>query len=202
MMEFKRMGWDEYFMRIAEVVKLRSHDVNTQMGCVIVDSKNRIVSTGYNGLPKGVNDLNWPIERSEKYYIGKIRTQEPRGSEWDEHVFISKTNIDEGRHEDENKIIEIEKVDEFTKYDVIAHAELNAIVSAGRSVEGCTLYVLAFPCNECAKAIIGAGIKKVIYGKIQGLSAAWIKPHVIAEDLFREAFIELIEYKKEDKWIK
>ena len=43
------------------------------------------------------------------------------------------------------------------------HAELNAILNSPRSVEGCILYVSLFPCNECAKAIIQSGIKKIIY---------------------------------------
>ena len=51
-----------------------------------------------------------------------------------------------------------------TKYPFVCHAELNAILnrSAG-SLQGCSLYVTLFPCNECAKAIIQAGIKTVIY---------------------------------------
>ena len=44
------------------------------------------------------------------------------------------------------------------------HAELNAILNAGgRSLAGARVYVGLFPCNECAKAIIQAGIKEVIY---------------------------------------
>lgn len=50
-----------------------------------------------------------------------------------------------------------------TKYPFVVHAELNAILNAPRSVAGCDLYVSLFPCNECAKAIIQAGIKRVIY---------------------------------------
>jgi len=50
-----------------------------------------------------------------------------------------------------------------TKYAYVVHAELNAILNSKRSLAGCTLYVSLFPCNECAKAIIQAGIKKVIY---------------------------------------
>ncbi len=51
-----------------------------------------------------------------------------------------------------------------TKYPNVCHAELNAILnSIGGSLKGCTLYVALFPCNECAKAIIQAGIKKVVY---------------------------------------
>ena len=51
-----------------------------------------------------------------------------------------------------------------TKYDFVVHAELNAILNAsGKSLSGSTLYVGLFPCHECAKAIIQAGIKDVVY---------------------------------------
>lgn len=50
------------------------------------------------------------------------------------------------------------------KYFYSTHGELNAILNyRGGSLEGSKLYVTLFPCNECAKAIIQAGIKKVIY---------------------------------------
>ncbi|MGD1815464.1 MAG: deoxycytidylate deaminase [Pleomorphochaeta sp.] len=51
-----------------------------------------------------------------------------------------------------------------TKYPYVCHAELNAILnSVSRDLSGCTIYVGLFPCNECAKAIIQSGIKKVVY---------------------------------------
>ena len=51
-----------------------------------------------------------------------------------------------------------------TKYAFVCHAELNAILNYnGGSLEGATLYVTLFPCNECAKAIIQKGIKEVVY---------------------------------------
>ena len=53
---------------------------------------------------------------------------------------------------------------EETKYPFVVHAELNAILNChGRSLEGATIYVALFPCNECAKAIIQSGIKEVVY---------------------------------------
>ena len=53
---------------------------------------------------------------------------------------------------------------EITKYPYVVHAELNAILNAsGKSLKGSRIYVALFPCNECAKAIIQAGIKEVIY---------------------------------------
>ncbi|MBO4337333.1 MAG: dCMP deaminase family protein [Lachnospiraceae bacterium] len=51
-----------------------------------------------------------------------------------------------------------------TKYPYVTHGELNAILNyRGGSLEGTKLYVSLFPCNECAKAIIQAGIKTVVY---------------------------------------
>ena len=51
-----------------------------------------------------------------------------------------------------------------TKYPYVCHAELNAILnSIGGTLKDCTLYVALFPCNECAKAIIQAGIRRVVY---------------------------------------
>ena len=51
-----------------------------------------------------------------------------------------------------------------SKYPFVVHAELNAILNArGKDLTGSRIYVALFPCNECAKAIIQAGISEVIY---------------------------------------
>lgn len=45
----------------------------------------------------------------------------------------------------------------------VVHSEVNAVLHAVKSVEGCIAYVTLFPCNECAKVLIQAGIKKIVY---------------------------------------
>lgn len=51
-----------------------------------------------------------------------------------------------------------------TKYPFVTHSELNAILNyRGGSLEGAKIYVSLFPCNECAKAIIQAGIRTIVY---------------------------------------
>jgi dCMP deaminase len=52
---------------------------------------------------------------------------------------------------------------ENTKYAYVCHAEENAIYNANNSTKDCKIYCTLFPCNECAKAIIQAGIKTVVY---------------------------------------
>lgn len=113
------LTWDEYFMGLAHLSALRSKDPNTQVGAAIVDDDHRVVSVGYNGMPKGCNDDDFPWAR-------------------------------------EGSVLN-------TKYAFVVHAELNAILNSKGPVAGCTIYVSLFPCNECAKAIIQSGIKKIVY---------------------------------------
>lgn len=54
------IDWDTCFMLLALVISLRSKDPSTKVGSVIVDSKNRIVSLGYNGFPRGCSDHEYP----------------------------------------------------------------------------------------------------------------------------------------------
>ena len=79
-----------------------------------------------------------------------------------------------------------------TKYPYVCHAELNAILnSAAVSLKGCTLFVTLFPCNECAKAIIQSGIRKVVYldNKYAGTDAI-----LASERMFRMAGVSLEHY--------
>ena len=57
------INWDEYFMGIAMLAAKRSKDPNTQVGACIVSQDNIIISTGYNGMPKGCSDDEYPWER-------------------------------------------------------------------------------------------------------------------------------------------
>ena len=114
------ISWDEYFMGVAKMSALRSKDPNTQVGACIVSNDNKILSMGYNGLPRGCSDDEFPWER-------------------------------EGAPLD-------------NKYMYTAHSELNAILNyRGGSLDNAKMYVTLFPCNECAKAIIQAGIKTIVY---------------------------------------
>ena len=114
------ISWDEYFMGVAKMSALRSKDPNTQVGACIVSDDNKILSMGYNGLPRGCSDDEFPWAR-------------------------------EGDPLD-------------NKYMYTAHSELNAILNyRGGSLDNAKLYVTLFPCNECAKAIIQAGIAEIVY---------------------------------------
>ena len=140
------ISWDEYFMGLAHLSALRSKDPNTQVGACIVDEENKVVSIGYNGMPRGCQDNKMPWER--------------------EGGFLT------------------------TKYAYVVHAELNAILNSPRSVKNCTLYVSLFPCNECAKAIIQSGIKKVVYesDKYDGTDG-----NIASKRMLNDSGIELVQ---------
>lgn len=63
-----RGTWDEYFMHIAKFISSKSKDRSTKVGCVLVGEGNEVLSTGYNGFPRGIDDdLDYRHERPEKY---------------------------------------------------------------------------------------------------------------------------------------
>jgi len=57
------ISWDEYFMGVAMLAAHRSKDPSTQVGACIVSPDNIIISTGYNGMPKGCSDDEFPWDR-------------------------------------------------------------------------------------------------------------------------------------------
>ena len=57
------LSWDEYFMSIAMLSAMRSKDPSTQVGACIVNSEKRILSMGYNGMPKHCSDDEFPWDR-------------------------------------------------------------------------------------------------------------------------------------------
>jgi dCMP deaminase len=58
------ISWDEYFMGIALLSAMRSKDDNSQVGACIVNSENKILSLGYNGMPIGCDDNQMPWKRN------------------------------------------------------------------------------------------------------------------------------------------
>lgn len=121
-----RPDWDTYFMEIARVVAMRSNCSRRQVAAVIVKD-HRIISTGYNGTPRGIKNCN-------EGGCPRCNSDVPSGSALGECL--------------------------------CCHGEENAIVQAayhGIAVKDSTLYTTYSPCLLCAKMIINAGIKEVVY---------------------------------------
>lgn len=81
----------------------------------------------------------------------------------------------------------------------MTHSELNAILNyRGGSLEGTKLYVSLFPCNECAKAIIQAGIKTVVYATDKYKDSESVKA---SKMMFDAAGVAYYQYRYSDKKI-
>ena len=121
--------WDTYYMGIAFAVREKANCTGNRVGAIIVKN-NRVISTGYNGVPEGMaNCLDG----------GCLRCSNPNGQ------FKSGTGYD---------------------LCICVHAEQNALLSAARfgiAVEGATLYTTMQPCFGCAKELVQAHVKNVVY---------------------------------------
>lgn len=150
-MRSEQMSWDEYFCKMAEHVKEKSKDRSTKCGSVIASSDHAVLSVGFNGFPRGVND-----------------------------------NVD-SRHE------------RPAKYSYTEHGERNAIYNAARhgiKLEGATIYLSGggLPCDDCARAIIQAGIVEVVSldKPFEGKGGMWEEKEKISAEMFKEAGVRVI----------
>lgn len=149
------ISWDTYFMGIAMLSAMRSKDPSTSVGACIVSPENKILSLGYNGMPRGCSDDEYPWER------------------------------------------EGEPLD--TKYLFVCHAELNAILNySGAKMKDAKIYTTLFPCNECTKALIQAGIREVIYGSDKYADTDVVKA---SKRMMHSAAIKFREYQPENREI-
>ena len=131
----KEQRFDKAYIKMAEALSTLSYAERAKVGCLIVNECGQIVSQGYNGTPGGFDNCCETVER-----------------------VLNKEDTELYGH----NILE----DKFvTKKDVL-HAESNAISKCakwGGSTNNATLYVTLSPCYECAKLIIQAGIRRVVY---------------------------------------
>jgi dCMP deaminase len=82
-----------------------------------------------------------------------------------------------------------------SKYQIIVHAENNALMFAKRPLDGCTIYTYPFmPCPRCAGMIIQSGIKRVVSYKNTTDRIRWELDFSISRELFNEANIQLEEW--------
>lgn len=73
-----QMSWSKYFFNLCDVISTKSKDPSTKIGCVIADSQNAILSTGFNGFPIGVKDElfyveNDKIDMNKRYHDRELK---------------------------------------------------------------------------------------------------------------------------------
>lgn len=150
------ISWDEYFINMTEVIRSKSKDPSSKIGAVIVGQDHEVLSTGFNGFPRSID--------------------ETIAERWERPI----------------------------KYDYVEHAERNAIYNAARNgirTKGATLYLTGFgppctPCINCTKAVIQAGIVRVVGYSYKPADASWMRELEFSKALLEEAGIEFVEYQR------
>jgi dCMP deaminase len=87
--------------------------------------------------------------------------------------------------------------DDFCKYDLVRHAEMNAITQAKTDLKGWTIYITHHPCLECAKHIVSEGISRVVYTTSSDQITMEIKIEKIQE-LFKIAQVQFNQLPQEE----
>ncbi len=169
--------FDEYAMYHAFSASLRSADLSRQVGAII--AKNfEIISSGANDCPKPGGGLYWC-----KYDPGRKEfCDEPEGRDYVKgfdmntkertsifNKVVDRLNIENSDSGYRDKIIDaLERsgLKDITEYGRMVHAEMEALLCCARNTIDCrnaVMYGTTFPCHNCAKHIIAAGIKEVVY---------------------------------------
>lgn len=158
----------EYAMFMAYAASLRSADLARQVGAVIVNSYGDITSTGANDVPAYGGGLYWPGPNDQRDYITGGDSNEIEKSRIAEDVVkrVLGDAADQQELSDAMDRLRGSKLMNITEYGRAVHAEMEALLAAARngvSVRNGLLYTTTYPCHNCAKHIIAAGIKTVIF---------------------------------------
>lgn len=172
---------DEYGLYIATAASLRSIDLSRQVGAAIFTSNGEVVSMGCNEVPKAGGGTYWTDGDQQPFRDFEVGadTNHDRKTEilFEFSSILAKerllsTTINRLSQTEVFKVISAnERVKSSQLMDIIEfgrmiHAEMSAISDAarlGRAVAGCTLYCTTFPCHLCAKHIVAAGVKRVVF---------------------------------------
>ena len=166
-------NFDYQYLRIAKIWSENSYSRRNKVGAIIVKD-GMIISDGYNGTPSGFdnnceNEVKCDVDPSDSLDGGAsiCMTYNDDCNKCPHHYLVTKPEV--------------------------LHAEANAITKVAKttnSSDGSTLYVTLSPCIECAKLIIQAGIKRVVYNDVYR--------NTDGLELLKKAGIELVQIKDLD----
>ncbi|RDB31477.1 deaminase [Candidatus Similichlamydia laticola] len=181
---------EEVGMFIAKTMALRSSAMPRQVGAVIMNSQGDVISTGSNEVPKHPGGFYWSERKLDECPDTDSRdfrflSTEPARKLTEECCLeilqtIKEKNISQLRKEgvfqevlknlEQSRLIRMKLFEHRT-----VHAEMAALVNAafrGVSVQNKIMYVTTFPCHECAKHLIAAGLREIVYLELYSKSEA------------------------------
>lgn len=169
----------EYAMFHAQAAALRSAALGRQVGAAIATSDGDIIAVGSNEVPKCGGGQYWPTDSDDRrdFHLGYdpsdkkkkevlaeiLRTL--RDHDWFRGSKKQKGEIDQ-LVKQALPILKATRVMNLTEFGRVVHAEMAALLDAARrgvEVKGHTMYTSTFPCHDCARHIVAAGIRDVVY---------------------------------------
>lgn len=159
---------DEHGMFMAYASSVKSGSLSRQVGAAVMTPRGDIVATGCNDAPRYGGGLYWPGPGDERDFNRGVDSNDQEKAKMS--VRIMRALGHEGT-DDELKAKAKDKLSntglfDVTEYGRDVHAEMDALTACARlgiSVRGTTLFCTTFPCHNCAKHLVAAGIKRVVF---------------------------------------
>ncbi len=165
-------------MYLAFAASLRSGDLSRQVGAVLAKN-GEILAMGSNDCPKQGGGPYWPeYDPKTKAMEDTVRGRDSaRGFDSNKHeqrrmidhivaTFSEESAAGQAFSDDLRRILERSAIRDLTEFGRVVHAEMETLLSCGRkgiSTVDTTLYGTTFPCHNCAKHIVAAGVGRVVF---------------------------------------
>lgn len=166
--------FDEYAMFLAFAASLRSADLSRQVGAVVAVG-HQVVATGCNDVPKAGGGQYWPRENTLPHDTpfptdGRDFAHGFDCNKWEKEEIVKDILRNLGHVGVAPEAVEAalrkSRIGDLTEFGRMAHAEMEALLSCARlrlPLDGGIIYTTTFPCHNCAKHIVAAGIRRVVY---------------------------------------
>lgn len=168
---------DEFGSYMAKAASLRSVDLSRQVGAAILNSDGDIISIGCNEVPKYGGGNYWDEDDDKRRDIdlgGESNRNEINRMIFDfldilrtrKLIVGDKTVTEILDDPDHRKAIKGSLISGVTEYGRMVHAEMNALADAarlGRSTKGAIIFITTYPCHNCAKHLVAAGIERIVF---------------------------------------
>jgi deoxycytidylate deaminase len=164
---------DEVGMNAASQASLRSACLSRQVGASILSESGELLGTGHNDVPKFGGGLYGATSNSADRrcwaWGAKCYNDEEKMKITHQVVELlaNKGFVEKGKVNDAVDVLRKSRISGLIEFSRAVHAEMEAMLSIARlgttGLVGSTLYTTTYPCHNCAKHIVDAGIKRVVY---------------------------------------
>ena len=165
---------DEFGMHIAHEAAARSACLSRQVGAALFSRTGTILATGCNDVPKFGGGLYSAEDRQDKrcWALGAKCYNDEEKRKITEQLIELFAEVDELKGDEDvlarlKGVLRGSRIKDLIEFSRAVHAEMDAMLAVARDGEqgllGSTLYTTTYPCHNCAKHIITAGIRRVVY---------------------------------------